>query len=91
MRKVDGWTRDELTDELSKLWDSAEGTGDGEAIWRDLIADASRSDLVNILTEADRLRESIAGEAKAGELRDTVAALVKTHGWDDVIAAVKAA
>ena len=56
MRNVNGWTRDELTDELSKLWDSAEGTGDGESIWRDLIADASRSDLVNILTEADSLR-----------------------------------
>lgn len=51
MRNVDGWTRDELTDEL------AEGTGEGEAIWRDLLADASRVDLVNILAESDKLRE----------------------------------
>jgi hypothetical protein len=47
---VDGWTRDELTDEL------AAGTGDGEAIWRELLADAPRDELVNILAEADRLR-----------------------------------
>lgn len=51
MRNVDGWTRDELTDEL------AAGTGDGEAIWRELLADAPRDELVNILAEADRLRE----------------------------------
>lgn len=51
MRNVDGWTRDELTDEL------AAGTGDGEAIWRELLQDASRDELVNILGEADRLRE----------------------------------
>lgn len=51
MRNVDGWTRDELTDELTA------GTGDGEAIWRDLLADAPRDELVNILAEADRLRE----------------------------------
>lgn len=51
MRRVDGWTRDELTDEL------AAGTGDGEAIWRELLAEAPRDELVNILAEADRLRE----------------------------------
>jgi hypothetical protein len=51
MRNVDGWTRDELTDEL------AAGTGDGEAIWRELLADAPKDELVNILAEADRLRE----------------------------------
>ena len=49
-RWVNGWTRDELTDEL------AAGTGAGEAIWRDLLADAPREDLANILAEADRLR-----------------------------------
>ena len=51
MRNVDGWTRDELTDEL------AAGTGDGEAIWSELLADAPKDELVNILAEADRLRE----------------------------------
>lgn len=51
MRKVDGRTRDELTDEL------AAGTGDAEDIWRDLLADASQDELVSILGEADRLRE----------------------------------
>ena len=51
MRKVDGWTRDELTDEL------AAGTGAAEDIWRELLADASTDELVNILGEADRLRE----------------------------------
>jgi hypothetical protein len=51
MRRVDGWTRDELTDEL------AAGTGEGEAIWRELLAEAPRDELVNILAEADRLRE----------------------------------
>jgi hypothetical protein len=51
MRNVDGWTRDELTEEL------AAGTGAGEDIWRELLADASRDELVNILAEADRLRE----------------------------------
>ena len=51
MRSVEGWTRDELTDEL------ATGTGAGEDIWRELLADASRDELVNILGEADRLRE----------------------------------
>ena len=51
MRSVDGWTRDALTDEL------AVGTGDGEAIWRELLADAPTSELVNILGEANRLRE----------------------------------
>ena len=45
-----GWTRDELTDEL------ASGTGEGEAIWRELLAEAPREELVNILAEADRLR-----------------------------------
>ena len=50
MRSVEGWTRDELTDEL------ATGTGAGEDIWRELLADASRGELVNILAEADRLR-----------------------------------
>lgn len=51
MRKVDGWTRDELTDEL------AAGTGAGEDIWRELLEGASTEELVNILGEADRLRE----------------------------------
>jgi hypothetical protein len=57
MRKVDGWTRDELTDEL------AAGTGDGEAIWRELLAEASTDELVNVLGEADRLREQGKGLA----------------------------
>jgi hypothetical protein len=57
MRNVDGWTRDELTDEL------ASGTGEGEAIWRDLLAEAPRDELVNILAEADRLREQGKGLA----------------------------
>lgn len=52
MRNVDGWTRDELTDEL------AIGTGDGEAIWRELLEGAPRDELANILAEADRLRAS---------------------------------
>ena len=50
MFNVDGWTRDELTDELSI------GTGVAEGIWRELLAEASRDELVNILAEADRLR-----------------------------------
>lgn len=49
-RNVDGWTRDELTDELTA------GTGDGEALWREMLAEAPRDELVNILAEADRLR-----------------------------------
>ena len=44
-------SREELTDAL------AEGTGAGEAIWRDLLADASTGELVNILAEASSLRE----------------------------------
>ncbi len=51
MRKGDGWTREELTDEL------AAGTGAAEDIWRELLADASTDELVNILDEAERLRE----------------------------------
>ncbi len=50
MRKVDGWTRDELTDEL------AAGTGDGEEIWRELLADATTDELADILHASDRLR-----------------------------------
>ena len=50
MRKGDGWTREELTDELTA------GTGAAEDIWRELLADASTDDLVNIVGEADRLR-----------------------------------
>jgi hypothetical protein len=50
MSRVDGWTRDELTEELTA------GTGDGEAIWRELLAEASTEELVNIVGEADRLR-----------------------------------
>ena len=50
MRDVDGWTRDELTDEL------AAGTGDGECMWREMLADVPKADLAAMIAEADRLR-----------------------------------